>query len=176
MFSSSLWNSVEYVWKQLCNPRFVMVYGQTILGGQPYPKLWQKYKTPYAKFHRFCYKNILKINFFHKFLIFICYFHTLFADFIISSFILNWNSQKTNIENFSVFQKNFNFQNLQFLSFHVINWLNFDLELKFVHQNIPIKVIHDENRSHLKDISKDIRGVKMAPLGCLQRSKWLVLQ
>ena len=28
--------------------------GRFIVGGWPYPKLWEKYKKPYLRFHRFC--------------------------------------------------------------------------------------------------------------------------
>ena len=36
--------------------------GRIIVGGWPYPKLWGKYKKPYPRFHRFGYKNPLKIE------------------------------------------------------------------------------------------------------------------
>ena len=30
--------------------------------GRPYTKKWGKYKLPYPKFHRFCYKTVLQIS------------------------------------------------------------------------------------------------------------------
>ena len=42
--------------------------GRIVVGGQPHPKLWGKYKKPKPRFHRFCYENPLKIeNTFSKF-------------------------------------------------------------------------------------------------------------
>ena len=38
--------------------------GHIIVGDRPYPKLWGKYKKPKPRFHRFCYKNALKNDFF----------------------------------------------------------------------------------------------------------------
>ena len=32
---------------------------ESFLGSPPYPKLWKKYKKPYPRFYRFCYKNPL---------------------------------------------------------------------------------------------------------------------
>ena len=36
--------------------------------GRPYTKKWGKYKLPYPKFHRFCYKTVLQIS--HNHLLF----------------------------------------------------------------------------------------------------------
>ena len=42
--------------------------------GRPYTKKWGKYKLPYPKFHRFCYKTVLQIS--HN--------HLLFSHIILS--------------------------------------------------------------------------------------------
>ena len=36
--------------------------------GRPYTKKWGKYKMPYPRFHRFCYKTVLQIS--HNHLLF----------------------------------------------------------------------------------------------------------
>ena len=54
--------------------------------------------------------------------------------------------------------------------------MNFDLEPKFFHQNIPQGSRRHTygNRSRLRDIGKDIKGVKMTPLGVYVDQKSLV--
>ena len=71
--------------------------GWIIVGGRPNPKLWGKYKKPHPRFHRFCYENPLKIDFFHKFITSICYFYILLFDSLISLWF--WTeTEKTNFE------------------------------------------------------------------------------
>ena len=36
---------------------------ESVLGVNPTQELWEKYKSPIQDFHRFRYKNLLKIDF-----------------------------------------------------------------------------------------------------------------
>ena len=73
-----------------------------------YPKIWGKYKKPYPRFHRFCYKNLLQLHFIYKFLIIIgCLYILLLSDFIIISWF--WTEKvERDCNNFSILQ-NFQF-------------------------------------------------------------------
>ena len=110
------------------------------VGGRPYPKLWGKYKKPYPRFSEIWLLKPIKIDFFkiisHNYLLFshfTCQILQYLHDFKLKQ-------RKKNLENFSkisVFIKIFSFQDRRLFTFHVITWLNFDLEQKFFHQNIP---------------------------------------
>ena len=80
------------------------------------------------------------------------------------------------------FCQNYQFQDQRFVTFHVITWLNFDLERNFFHQNIPqLRIPLWVSRSHthtncsrLGDFGEDIKGVKITPLGVNVDQKTLV--
>ena len=77
--------------------------GRIIVGGRPYPKLWGKYKRPYPRFHRFCYKNPLKIDFFHKVITSICFFPTYYCLILLYLYDFELKHRKQILKFFSVF-------------------------------------------------------------------------
>ena len=96
--------------------------------------------------------------------------------------ILNWNSKKKSLkflENFSFYQ-NFQFSGSTtlYISCHNLAelWPKTKIFSPKYPSMIPLKVPRRHiygNPSRLGDIGKDIRGVKMTPLGCLRWSKEL---
>ena len=107
--------------------------------------------------YRFCYKNLLKFDFFHILLIIIIiiidylliiiiiinYYYHYYYKYLLFPHIIVWfyyitswfwtdTAEKTGkkIWKFN-FLHNFNFQNRRFFTFHVINWLDFDIEQIF---------------------------------------------
>ena len=118
---------LEIFWKN--RPRKVLyLICDVLLGGRPYPKLWVKYKNPYPRFHRFCYKNLLQLHFNYKFLIIIGYVYLLLSDFIIISWFLAEKVER-DLENFRILQ---NFQFPESTIVHM-SWycVTSSLQLKF---------------------------------------------
>ena len=85
--------------------------------GRPYTKKWGKYKLPYPKFHRFCYKTVLQIS--HN--------HLLFSHNIVwfwyTPILMIWNiNGGKNLENIS-FLKSLNFLAFLHIScYKLIGW------------------------------------------------------
>ena len=139
------------------------------------PKVMGKIqKKTYPRFHRFCYKHLLKIDFFKLvFLIIVCYFHILFSDSNNIFMISNWNSEHKfeNSSKSSVFIQNFSSHRRRLFTFHVITWLIFDLE-QIPFQRYPSISIPKTNMKIAAvwwDIGKDIRGEGQNDLlGCLR--------
>ena len=166
-----------------------------MLGVDPTQSYGENTKSPIQDFHRFCYKNLLKIDFFkiisHNYLLFwhIVWFYNIFMT-------LNWNSEK-NLEN--VFIKIFSFyqwmitmmkdsneqyrggiQKLLHISCHNLAelWLRKKICSPKYPSKIPLKV--SRMMKHMKilvvwEIFAKIsgEGSKWSSLGCLRWSKEL---
>ena len=116
--------------------------GRIIVWGWLHPKLWGKYKKPKPRFHRFSYKNALKMIFsqiYHKYLLFlhiiVWFYHSLISLWF-------WTkTAKTNFEIFFQFSMSFHSKIYEILAWAFcifpITLGQVDLQQRFDQQNTP---------------------------------------
>ena len=142
-----------------------------LIGDWPYSKLWRKFKKRLInKSWILREKNNKNLIFIHKFLIIICYFHFFFSDSIIS-LCFGIETAEKNLENFSIFL-NLQFSESTIFTFHVINWLKFNLEQNTkIPSKDPSKIVLLTYiwKLQFERYQQRYRGSQIDPLGCLLR-------